>query len=146
MWQSSLINYLNENKLTENILFEQLHFNGFTVSLNTLRKYLQREVTFPARKIDLIAIAKTTKNEFLNYEYLQSEMLPTISEYRGKSIEYGFKFSESINNYLINQELDSFISEWYTEREIEKIVSQISIMTIKKIELLTFKEVQNEGI
>ncbi len=64
-------------------------------------------------------------------------MKPKIEEYRGKEIEYGFKFSNSINNFIITKDADEFISEWLTKSEIENIRAQIPEKTIKDIELIT---------
>ena len=100
---------------------------------------------FPRKRIDLIAIAKTVNNNRLSFDFVRNTMLPFIHDYNGKMIEYGFKLSDSINHFLITGEMDEFISEWYPKKEeVEKIVTQIPIKTIKDIELLTIKSQPDE--
>ncbi|MBU4306120.1 MAG: hypothetical protein KJ893_10960 [Candidatus Omnitrophica bacterium] len=143
LWQNCLLEYYSKIS-EEDECYERLVRNRFTVSKNTLRRYLNKEVTFPRGRRDLIAIAKTINDNRFSFELVRNDILPFISDYRGKEIEYGFKLSESINSYLISGEMDEFISEWYAKNDIEKIVSQIPVKTIKDIELLTKKSENDE--
>jgi hypothetical protein len=137
LWQDCLLDYYQNNLITEQEFYKHLVQNGFSVSINTMRRYMERKVSFPRRKIDLIAIAKTVNDERLSFDFVRNTMLPTIHDFNGKMIEYGFKFSESINHYLTTGEMDDFVSEWYKPEEIEKIAFQIPVKTIKEIELIT---------
>lgn len=92
---------------------------------------------FPRSFSDLIIIAKTINDYRLSFDFLKNTMKPKIEEYRGMEIEYGFKFSNSINHFIISGEADDFISEWLTKNEIENIVLQIQVKTIKDIEQIT---------
>lgn len=144
LWQQCLLDYLNK-VIFEGQVYDQLRSNGFSVSINTMQRYLRKEVMFPRRKVDLIAIAKTVNNNRLSFDFVRNTMLPFIHDYNGKMIEYGFKLSDSINHFLITGEMDEFISEWYPKKEeVEKIVTQIPIKTIKDIELLTIKSEPDE--
>jgi len=144
LWQQCLLDYLNK-VIFEGQVYDQLRSNGFSVSINTMRRYLHKEVMFPRKRIDLIAIAKTVNNNRLSFDFVRNTMLPFIHDYNGKMIEYGFKLSDSINHFLITGEMDEFISEWYPKKEeVEKIVTQIPIKTIKDIELLTIKSQPDE--
>lgn len=137
LWQQCLLEYSTKTIIDE--LYEQLKKNGFSVSINRLQKYLNKEVEFPRSNRDLIAIAKTTNDKRLSFDLIKTTILPFISDYKGRRIEYGDKFRDSINNYLITGEIDEFTSEWYSKKEVDEIVSQIPIKTIKDIELLTTK-------
>ncbi|MBI4844498.1 MAG: hypothetical protein HY809_09280 [Nitrospirae bacterium] len=136
LWQQCLIDYSNEI-IFEQQLYNQLVSNGFSVSINTMRRYLQNEATFPRRRIDLIAIAKTVNDSRLSFNFVRNTILPFIHDYNGKMIEYGFRLSESINHFLTTEEIDAFISDWYNRSEVEKIASQIPIKKVKDFELLT---------
>ncbi|MCX7649846.1 MAG: hypothetical protein N2050_04770 [Flavobacteriales bacterium] len=126
-----------QNNITEESLYQQLKNNHFSVSELTFRKYLEGEVMFPRSFADLLIIAKTINDPRLSFDFLKNTMKPKIEEYRGKEIEYGFKFSNSINHYIITGEVDEFISEWLKNEELDNIVSQIPVKTIKEIELIT---------
>jgi hypothetical protein len=145
LWKQCLSDYLR-TVIFEQQVYKELKNNGFSVSINTLRKYLckDKEVMFPRKRIDLIAIAKTVNDSRLSFDFVRNTMLPFIHDYNGKMIEYGFRLSESINQFLITGEMDEFISEWYSKEEIERIVAQIQIKTIKNIELLTIKNEADE--
>lgn len=136
LWRNCL-NDAYQNNITAEPLYQQLVRNHFSVSEYTFRKYLDGEVMFPRSFSDLIIIAKTINDPRLSFDFLKNTMKPKIEEYRGKEIEYGFKFSNSINHFIISGEADEFISEWLTTAEIEEIVSQIPVKTIKDIELIT---------
>ena len=75
---------------------------------------------------------------------MKNTIKPKIEEYRGKEIENGFKFSNSINHFILTGEMDDFISEWLNKEEIEKIIKSIPIKTIKDIELLTMQNANDE--
>jgi uncharacterized Fe-S cluster-containing protein len=135
-WRTCLYDAYQNNILAEP-LYQQLVKNHFSVSEFTFRKYLDGEVMFPRSFIDLIIISKTINDPLLSFEFLKNKMKPKIEEYRGMEIEYGFKFSNSINHFIISGEADDFISEWLTKNEIENIVAQIPVKTIKDIELIT---------
>lgn len=136
LWRTCL-NDAYQNNIMAEPLYQQLVRNHFSVSEYTFRKYLDGEVMFPRSFSDLIIIAKTINDLRLSFDFLKNTMKPKIEEYRGKEIEYGFKFSNSINHFIISNEADEFISEWLTTAEIENIVSQIPVKTIKDIELIT---------
>lgn len=136
LWRACLYDAYQNNIMAEPI-YQQLVRNHFSVSEFTFRKYLDGEVMFPRSFSDLIIIAKTINDPRLSFDFLKNTMKPKIEEYRGKEIEYGFKFSNSINHFIISGEADEFISEWLTIAEIENIVSQIPVKTIKDIELIT---------
>jgi len=136
LWRTCL-NDAYRNNIMEEPLYQQLVRNHFSVSEYTFRKYLDGEVMFPRSFADLIIIAKTINDPRLSFDFLKNTMKPKIEEYRGKEIEYGFKFSNSMNHFIISGEADEFISEWLTIAEIENIVSQIPMKTIKDIELIT---------
>ena len=144
LWQNCLLEYFSNSSISEDEFYQRLVRNRFSVSKHTLRRYLNRDVTFPRRKIDLIAIARTVNDSRLNFEFVRNVILPFIHDYNGKLIEYGFKLSESVNNYLTSRGMDEFISEWYSKNEVEQIASQIPVKTIKDIELLTRKSEDNE--
>ena len=136
LWRSCLYDAYQANIMAEP-LYQQLVRNHFSVSEFTFRKYLDGEVMFPRSFSDLIIVAKTISNSRLSFDFLKNTMKPKIEEYRGMEIEYGFKFSNSINHFIISGEADDFISEWLTKNEIENIVSQIQVKTIKDIEQIT---------
>lgn len=136
LWRTCLNDAYQNNIMAEPI-YQQLVTNHFSVSEFTFRKYLEGEVMFPRSFSDLIIIAKTINDPRLSFDFLKNTMKPKIEEYRGMEIEYGFKFSNSINNFIISGEADEFISEWLTTTEIENIVSKIPVRTIKDIELIT---------
>ena len=136
LWRSCLYDAYQNNIMAEP-LYQQLVRNHFSVSEHTFRKYLDGEVMFPRSFSDLIIIAKTIGDPRLSFDFLKNTMKPKIEGYRGKEIEYGFKFSNSINHFIISGEADEFISEWLKTTEIENIVSQIPVKTIKDIELIT---------
>lgn len=136
LWRTCL-NDAYQNNIMAETLYQHLVRNHFSVSEYTFRKYLDGEVMFPRSFSDLIIIAKTINDPRLSFDFLKNTMKPKIEEYRGKEIEYGFKFSNSINHFIISGEADEFISEWLTTAEIENIVSQIPVKTIKDIELIT---------
>ncbi|MFA6925051.1 MAG: hypothetical protein WC223_12470 [Bacteroidales bacterium] len=136
LWRSCLYDAYQNNIMAEP-LYQQLVRNHFSVSEFTFRKYIDGEVMFPRSFSDLIIIAKTINDSRLSFDFLKNTMKPKIEEYRGMEIEYGFKFSSSINHYIISGEADDFISEWLTKNEIEDIVSQIQVKTIKDIEQIT---------
>ena len=136
LWRTCLYDTY-QNTIMAEPLYHQLVRNHFSVSEFTFRKYLDGEVMFPRSFSDLIIIAKTINDQRLSFDFLKNTMKPKIEEYRGKEIEYGFKFSNSINHFIISGEADEFISEWLTIAEIENIVSQIPVKTIKDIELIT---------
>ncbi len=136
LWRSCLNDAYHNNIMAEP-LYQQLVRNHFSVSEFTFRKYLDGEVMFPRSFSDLIIIAKTINDSRLSFDFLKNSMKPKIEEYRGMEIEYGFKFSNSINHFIISGEADEFISEWQTKAEIENIVKQIPVRTIKDIELIT---------
>lgn len=136
LWRTCL-NDVYQNNIMAEPLYLQLVRNHFSVSEYTFRKYLDGEVMFPRSFSDLIIIAKTINDPRLSFDFLKNTMKPKIEEYRGKEIEYGFKFSSSINHFITTGEADEFISEWLTTAEIENIVSQIPMKTIKDIELIT---------
>jgi hypothetical protein len=136
LWRTCLIEAY-QNNILEEPLYHQLVKNHFSVSEFTFRKYLSGEVMFPRSFSDLVVIAKTINDPRLSFDFLKNTMKPKIEEYRGMEIEYGFKFSNSINNFIILEETDEFISDWLTKKEIENIVSQIPVRTIKDIELIT---------
>lgn len=136
LWRTCLYDTY-QNTIMAEPLYQQLVRNHFSVSEFTFRKYLDGEVMFPRSFSDLIIIAKTINDARLSFDFLKNTMKPKIEEYRGKEIEYGFKFSNSINYFIISGEADEFISEWLTTAEIENIVSQIPVKTIKDIELIT---------
>ena len=136
LWRSCL-NDAYQNNIMAEPLYQQLVRNHFSVSEFTFRKYIDGEVMFPRSFSDLIIIAKTINDPRLSFDFLKNTLKPKIEEYRGMEIEYGFKFSNSINHFIISGEADEFISEWLTTTEIENIVSQIPVRTIKDIELIT---------
>lgn len=136
LWRTCLNDAYLNNFMAEP-LYHQLVRNHFSVSELTFRKYLEGEVMFPRSFSDLIIIAKTINDQRLSFDFLKNTMKPKIEEYRGKEIEYGFKFSNSINHFIISGEAETFISEWLTTTEIENIASQIQVRTIKDIELIT---------
>lgn len=136
LWRTCL-NDAYQNNIMAEPLYKQLVKNHLSVSEYTFRKYLDGEVMFPRSFSDLIIIAKTINDPRLSFDFLKNTMKPKIEEYRGKEIEYGFKFSNSINHFIISREADEFISEWLTTAEIENIVLQIPVKTIKDIELIT---------
>lgn len=137
IWQYCLLDYYVKNVITEKALFDKLVENRFSVSINTLRRYLNGQVMFPSRYIDLIAIAKTIQHNQMPMELVRNEMIPSIHEYEGKLIKEGFNFSDGINNYLITGEINEYLSQWYTKEQLTNIVSKIEIKTIKDIELIT---------
>jgi len=120
-------------------LYEQLVANHFSVSEFTFKKYLDSEVMFPRSFSDLVVIAKTINDPRLSFDFIKNAMKPKIEEYRGKEIEYGFKFSNGINNYIISGEIDNFLTEWLKQSELDQIVTQIPKKTIKNIELITIE-------
>ncbi len=136
LWRTCLNDAYQDNIMREP-LYHRLVKNHFSVSESTFRKYLEGEVMFPRSFSDLVIIAKTINDQRLSFDFLKNTMKPKIEEYRGKEIEYGFKFSNSINHFIISGEADEFISEWLRKAEIESIVSQIPMKTIKDIELIT---------
>jgi len=136
LWRSCLYDAYQANIMAEP-LYQQLVRNHFSVSEFTFRKYLDGEVMFPRSFSDLIIIAKIINDSRLSFDFLKNTMKPKIEEYRGMEIEYGFKFSNSINHFIISGEEDDFISQWLTKNEIENIVSQIQVKTIKDIEQIT---------
>ncbi len=136
LWRRCLYDAYQANIMAEP-LYQQLVRNHFSVSEFTFRKYLDGEVMFPRSFSDLIIIAKIINDSRLSFDFLKNTMKPKIEEYRGMEIEYGFKFSNSINHFIISGEEDDFISQWLTKNEIENIVSQIQVKTIKDIEQIT---------
>ena len=143
LWRTCLNDAFQNNIMSEP-LYDQLVKNHFSVSEFTFRKYIDGEVMFPRSFSDLIIIAKTINDLRLSFDFLKSTMKPKIEEYRGKEIEYGFKFSNSINHFNLTAEMDEFIAEWLTIEEVEKIVSAIPIKTIKDIELITTQNNNDE--
>lgn len=143
LWRTCLNDAFQCNIMSEP-LYNQLVNNHFSVSEFTFRKYIVGEVMFPRSFSDLIIIAKTINDFRLSFDFLKSTMKPKIEEYRGKEIEYGFKFSNSINHFILTAEMDEFIAEWLTVKEVEKIVSAIPIKTIKDIELITIQNNNDE--
>jgi hypothetical protein len=143
LWRTCL-NDAYQNNIMAEPLYQQLVRNHFSVSEFTFRKYIDGEVMFPRSFSDLIIIAKTINDSRLSFDFLKSTMKPKIEEYRGKEIEYGFKFSNSINHFILTAEMDEFIAEWLTVEEVEKIVSSIPIKTIKDIELITTQNNNDE--
>ena len=137
LWRYCLLDYYVKNVITEKVLFEKLVENRFSVSLNTLRRYLTGQVMFPARYIDLIAITKTIQHNLMPLELVRTEIMPTIHEYEGKLVKEGFNFSEGINSYLMTGEMNEYLSQWYTREQLTNIVSRIEMKTIKDIELIT---------
>lgn len=139
LWKLCLSDYLRT--VSEQQAYEQLRSNGFSVSIETMRRYLRKDtgIMFPRKRVDLIAIAKTVNDKRLSFDFVRNTMLPFIHDYNGKMIEYGNTFSDSINHFIITGEMDEFISEWYSKEEIERIVAQIQRKAIKNIELLTTK-------
>lgn len=136
LWRTCLYDAYQNNIMAEP-LYQQLAKNHISVSEYTFRKYLDGEVMYPRSFSDLIIIAKTINDPRLSFDFLKNTMKPKIEEYRGMEIEYGFKFSNSINHFIISGEADEFISELLTTAEIKNIVSQIPMKTIKDIELIT---------
>jgi hypothetical protein len=136
LWRNCL-NDAYKNNIIAEPLYQQLVRNHFSVSKFTFKKYLEGEVMFPRSFSDLIIIAKTINDPRLSFDFLKNIMKPKIEEYRGMEIEYGFKFSNSINHFIISGEADEFISEFLTIAELEKIRSQIPERTIKEVELIT---------
>jgi len=136
LWRTCLLDAYRSNIMAEP-LYKQLVKNHLSVSESTFIKYISGEVMFPRSFSDLIIIAKTINDPRLSFDFLKNTMKPKIEEYRGMEIEYGFKFSNSINHFIISGEADEFISEWLTVAEIENIVSQIPVRTIKDVELIT---------
>jgi len=143
LWRSCL-NDAFQNNIMGEPLYDQLKRNHLSVSEFTFRKYIDGEVMFPRSFADLIILAKTINDSRLSFDFLKSIMKPKIEDYRGMEIEYGFKFSNSINHFILTKEMDEFISEWLTKEEIEKIVSSIQIKTIKSIEPITIKNNNDE--
>jgi hypothetical protein len=143
LWRTCLNDAFQSIILSEP-LYSQLVNNHFSVSEFTFRKYILGDVMFPRSFSDLIIIAKTINDPRLSFDFLKSTMKPKIEEYRGKEIEYGFKFSNSINHFILTRELDEFIAEWLSAKEVEKIVSTIPIKTIKDIELITIQNDNDE--
>jgi hypothetical protein len=143
LWRSCL-NDAFQNTIMSEPLYDQLVKNHFSVSEITFRKYIDGEVMFPRSFSDLIIIAKTINDPRLSFDFLRNTMKPKIEEYRGMEIEYGFKFSNSINHFIISGEADEFLSEWLTNEEINKIVTSLPIRTIKEIELLTIQNNNDE--
>lgn len=135
LWRNSLCNAYKNNIYSET-LYQQLIRNHFSVSEHTFKRYLDGEVMFPRSFSDLIVIAKTINDPSLSFNFLKNTIKPKIEEYRGMEIEYGFKFSNSINQFIISNEVDEFISEFLTLTEIEKIKSHIPEKTIKNIEII----------
>lgn len=136
LWRGCLNDAFQNNIMSEP-LYYLLVKNHFSVSEFTFRKYIDGEVMFPRSFSDLIIIAKTINDSRLTFDFLKSTMKPKIEEYRGKEIEYGFKFSNCINHFILTGERDEFIAEWLTQVEVEQIVASIPIKTIKDIELIT---------
>ncbi len=143
LWRKCLNEAFQSNIMSEP-LYTQLVKNHFSVSEFTFRKYIDGEVMFPRSFSDLIIIAKTINDRRLSFEFLKNKMKPMIEEYRGKEIEYGFKFSNSINHFILTEEMDEFISEWWTKLEVDKIVNSIPTKTIKGIELVTIQNNNDE--
>lgn len=143
LWRTCLNDAFQNNIMSEP-LYDLLIKNHFSVSEFTFRKYIDGEVMFPRSFSDLIIIAKTINDSRLSFDFLKSTMKPKIEEYRGKEIEYGFKFSNSINNFILTAEMDEFIAEWFTAAEVEKIISSIPIKIIKDIELITSQNNNDE--
>lgn len=132
----------NESKQGLHELLSEKHLS---VSETTLNKYMNGDVMFPRSNADLLIIAQLIADTRLQFNFVKTNILPTISEYKGKEIEYGFKFSNSINHFITTDgEMDEFISEWFTIAEVEKIVSSIPIKTVKDIELLTMQNSNDE--
>ncbi len=51
-------------------------------------------VMFARSNADLLIIAQLIADSRLQFNFVgETNILPTISEYKGKGIEYGFKFS-----------------------------------------------------
>lgn len=125
-------------------LFELLREKHFSVSEATLNNYMNGDVMFPRSNTDLLIIAQTIQDNRLLFNFVKTKILPTITEYKGKEIEYGFKFSNSINHFILTEERDEFIAEWQTKKEIEGIVSKIKIKIIKEIELITTQNNDDE--
>jgi hypothetical protein len=123
-----------KNIFMDEPLFSQLRRNHFSVSKKTLKRYLEGDVMFPRSFSNLIVIAKTINDTRLSLNFLKNTMKPIIDEYRGLEIEYGFKFSNSINNFILTKETNEFISKWFSVDKIEEIVSKMKIKKIKKIE------------
>jgi hypothetical protein len=144
LWQQCLREYCIRNFISEIDLYYQLINNRFSVKLDSLKRYMQGEVTFPRKKIDLIAIAKTINDRRLNLDFVKNTILPFMHEYNGEMVKYGFKFSNSINNFLQNGEMDEFLLKWYSHDEVQIIVSQIPQRTIKDIELSNLKSVSDD--
>jgi hypothetical protein len=143
LWRTCLNDAFQNNIMSEP-LYDQLVKNHFSVSKFTFRKYIDGEVMFPRSFSDLIIISKTINDARLSFDFLKNTIKPKIEEYRGMEIEYGFKFSNSINHFILTDEMDEFISEWWTKDEVEKIVSSIPSKTIKDIELITIQNNNDE--
>ncbi len=136
LWQNCLFDFFRTNLLTEERLFLKLVENRFSVSIHTLRRYLKKQVFFPARYIDLIAIAKTVQDERINMDIIRKHIIPTIHEFEGKLVKEGLAFSEGINHYLITGEINDYLSQWYSKEKLEIIAKNIETKTIKSTELI----------
>lgn len=143
LWRTCLNDAFQSNIMSEP-LYEQLVKNHFSVSEHTFRKYIDGEIMFPRSFSDLIIIAKTINDTRLSFDFLKNTMKPKIEEYRGKEIEYGFKFSNCINHFILTGERDEFIAEWLTQEEVEKVVASIPTKTIKDIELISTQNNNDE--
>jgi hypothetical protein len=143
LWRTCLNDAFQNNIMSEP-LYEQLVKNHFSVSEHTFRKYIDGEIMFPRSFSDLIIIAKTINDTRLSFDFLKNTMKPKIEEYRGKEIEYGFKFSNCINHFILTGERDEFIAEWLTQEEVEKVVASIPTKTIKDIELISTQNNNDE--
>lgn len=137
LWQNCLVDYYRTHVIPEKAFFDMLVANQFSVSINTLRRYLTKQVFFPSRYIDLIAIAKTIQDTRMTLEFVRNSMIPAIHDYEGKLVKEGFSFSEGINHYLITREINEYLSQWYSKEHLEEIVKKIEPKTIKDIELIT---------
>ncbi|MBF0229661.1 MAG: hypothetical protein HQK63_08750 [Desulfamplus sp.] len=145
LWQNCLIEYHSKNKFTEQDLYNELSQNGFSLkNISSLRRYLRKELMFPAKKKNLIAIAKTLDDKRLDNALLRTQILPIMKEYSGKNIKEGFKFSEGINHFLITGEINEYLSGCYSQEELEKIASQIPIKKIKDIQQLELENKEDD--
>ena len=88
---------------------------------------------FPRSFSYLIIIAKTINDSRLSFDFLKiNTMKPKVEEYRGKEIEYGFNFSNSINHFIISGERQTILfPNGYEEVKLKILLHKFHLGQLK---------------
>ncbi len=140
-WKESLLRFFNNIDsilYNEESLLNELKTNGATITLPTLRNWLNpdNDNLFPNEIENLKAIQKTIKDD--EFDSAFKDILKSRKLYRSIMISLGHNLSDELNDYIISKKKNKgeFLQK-FSDNQIDSFLNHTApLRTIKNIEIV----------